>query len=942
LELEETGNYSNSVGLNNLNITCNRGNYKQIISLVSPIIVRNDNPILLKMKLNENLKTFIATYSQNMFETYFTAGEVYFILKTQSGGYKCTCKADDTQNVAVTCPFSYAEGFEIYSYIMGKESIVNVTNTICQGNKVIYNDTCVDCKDKNENKPNFYNSKCYAKCPEGTYESNNQCVNSCPKYVQEGKCVDKCSNGYGLGSILQSECYLCKTKSQVYFDGYCRRSCPDEFTYDSETNSCFYRLKISTTISAEIVGFCKNNGTYYIQNNILKCSCPENYYGYQCSFTKEQSVVEANKLYTSIFGFGSIGEDGITQNIVPIDYNSEELLQDLSNLIDFLRTDSFDPDEELTEKIVDQAKHDVKTLLNEIANGNLNEIYKENFLAVITFAIEVSLSRARRRRLTEEQTNKLNEVVDVLKEFVAEVNQLKDSSSKIESNSFGLFNIHSYKNNDESKNDLYEKMNVSKNTAELAYLSVSDCEKEIPQDSTINLILSNDPRISLTAEQSLSINGVNENVVKSCKISYNYKTSCENDFDSEFNDNKYLTDNYANKGVDFNDPDDPFFNEICYTAPDTFDFDFSLKARFKDLYPSRIKIDFSDSESCKSQNSKCGEVLEITCDPSVTPSSILILSESNNNNRKTDYNLVTKCSKKVSNLSSNAGFILYMIFVILLLIGGTVYIVIDVLGLFEVSDVRKFQIDENISFTRADYIKDGQIEKKGEKELKVKTIRNKEAITNGVNTDSTEFLSFTNLLIKNIPRLHPITSNFYLSFINPIWLKLTFFISEILILFGFNSIFFKSGYIDTRMNEDSRNSFGYPLVKEFGRIILSIICCMCVTFVARLISFVTEGNITLLKQQSEDKNKFAEFNRNLLPRRIGSMLVLLGFVAFSWYYSTSFCYIYHNTQTGWIMGGIWSILFNWIIFAPAYIVLISYIETKNQFGAKIMKKLFLF
>ena len=733
------------------------------------------------------------------------------------------------------------------------------------------------------------------------------------KYLNLGKCVDKCTNGYGLGSEMQKVCYKCKTKDQVASDGYCVLKCPDGLTYVEESEECLYSLKLETSIEAEIKGYCLNNGKQYLADGILKCDCPNGYLGYKCSYTKEEASIEANKLYTSIFSYGVLGDDGTIQQLVPIDYDSNELLSNMADLIDLLRNDTFNPDEEFTDRIIQQTKTDLESLLDGVTT--VTDLSKENFLAIVTFGIEVSLSKARRRRLTEEQNKKLDELISIMKKFYAHTNELKDSFS-IKANSFGLFNTYSYKNTDESKKDLYNKLSVSDGTAKLAYITLKGCSQQIPEDATFNLLTSTDSRINLTASQGLAIQDVNDDILNSCKISYNYKTKCDGDLDFSSSDLDYITLTYGNRGVDFNDPNDPFFNEICYTIPDSFDMDFSLKSRFIKLYPSKTSIDFNGSDKCKMSSAKCGDVLEITCDTSASPSNILVLGANSVNNKKTDYNLVTKCAKKASNLFKNAAFIVYMILVLLLLIGAVGYIVIDILGLFEISDAKKFQMDEGILLNPVPYIKDCKEKATEENKIEEKEISNATPSTTKDNKSITSMntLPFSQNLPKNLLKLHPVTSIGYLSFVNPIWFKLVFFISGILILFGFNSVFFSSKYLDTRMIESNRNSMAYPLIKEFPRIILSIICCMVITLIARAISYVTDASVTRVKDNSADKDNFAEFKRNILPRRIGSVCLLLGVVAFCWYYSTAFCYIYHKTQAGWIYGGIWSLLFNYIIF----------------------------
>ena len=79
----------------------------------------------------------------------------------------------------------------------------------------------------------------------------------------------------------------------------------------------------------------------------------------------------------------------------------------------------------------------------------------------------------------------------------------------------------------------------------------------------------------------------------------------------------------------------------------------------------------------------------------------------------------------------------------------------------------------------------------------------------------------------------------------------------------------------------------------------------------------------------------------MLIRRIISGIFMLGLSIFFFYYCIVFCGMYVNTQYGWFYSGIWSLFWNWVVFAPLYIVIITAIEsTGNIVCAYYMKRLF--
>ena len=81
-----------------------------------------------------------------------------------------------------------------------------------------------------------------------------------------------------------------------------------------------------------------------------------------------------------------------------------------------------------------------------------------------------------------------------------------------------------------------------------------------------------------------------------------------------------------------------------------------------------------------------------------------------------------------------------------------------------------------------------------------------------------------------------------------------------------------------------------------------------------------------------------------MNRRIISGIFMLALIVFFFYYCVVFCGIYIKTQYGWFYSGIWSLLFNWVIFAPFYILIISLVENKTDKASCVyyMKRLFIF
>jgi hypothetical protein len=180
--------------------------------------------------------------------------------------------------------------------------------------------------------------------------------------------------------------------------------------------------------------------------------------------------------------------------------------------------------------------------------------------------------------------------------------------------------------------------------------------------------------------------------------------------------------------------------------------------------------------------------------------------------------------------------------------------------------------------------------------------------------------SFCKTFINNLKELHPITANCYSDSKS----ITSIFILTICSLFGFNALYFKESYIEERIYDKSRNSFAYPLVNEASIIFASIFTTVLFTVLAKLIAMVGLDN----KQQSTV--------RDVICLAVCGVLIL-----FWWIYSIGFCGMYKNTQTGWLCAGIWALLFNWIIFAPVSVLIVSILESKlGEEKSEIVKQLF--
>ena len=151
------------------------------------------------------------------------------------------------------------------------------------------------------------------------------------------------------------------------------------------------------------------------------------------------------------------------------------------------------------------------------------------------------------------------------------------------------------------------------------------------------------------------------------------------------------------------------------------------------------------------------------------------------------------------------------------------------------------------------------------------------------------------------------------------------------------------------------------MLKEFHKIIFSILCQIGLCLIAKLILLVTLDqrkqfenslrNCSRIRGETMNNDiqiKIKDFQDVMLIRRIISCGVMVLIIIFFFYYSIAFCAVYIKTQINWFYSGIWSLFWNWVIFAPIYIIIISAIQYKKQdiysrsFVIYYMKRLFIF
>ena len=210
--------------------------------------------------------------------------------------------------------------------------------------------------------------------------------------------------------------------------------------------------------------------------------------------------------------------------------------------------------------------------------------------------------------------------------------------------------------------------------------------------------------------------------------------------------------------------------------------------------------------------------------------------------------------------------------------------------------------------------------------------------------------NFSSIFISNLKYLHPLLSICRTSILSPIMLNSWVFLYNIINLFGFNALYFNETMIEDRIYDKHRDNFGYPMKTEFEKIMSAIATSIALTFIVRAINLVTidsknklSSDIMSAKSNEEKERVISEFSSGMFVRRIISGVFMLALNVFFFYYVVVFCGIYVNTQYGWFYSGLWALFFNWVIYAPIYVLIISLVEMKGGNNCVYyMKQLFVF
>ena len=780
-------------------------------------------------------------------------------------------------------------------------------------------------------------------------------------WYQNGECVPYCSGDYSIYDEFNHYCVNCSERTYINgqtvcgcregtvkspLDGVCYL--PEDPKIQSvlltKPNSLCYRIdgrthnycRSETTSKCEIVNY---SGVAF-----PICHCKDGYTGKYC----ENKIKEIN-LNNSI--------DYILNNTIndKIDGNDPFIISKIRGIIYFIeKDDSYikNIDIKKINLFLDISINCINNAINE--KHSYPHIFDIIQITVHFVLFKINNSK-RLRLLEEEEVNK-----DNLNFILKNIHYLNFLSNSESGNNYNIqsdkqISFISYKPNaiDNSFRKYINSMTSSNNI--IGYINllnnyVGD-EKSmviltIIRRKLYNLDSLEDGIIINSSISNSDINLRNINNFYAYIYSPNLKVNSE------------LSYYYQTKNISIYNKNDPCFTDPCFTSKN-FEYDLTQKYRKANVFQKlSLNNEFCHYHSFEIESNTS----EILCQKfkdfgqlsgSINYASLNLTFKTENIDSKNEVFLPLRCRKKMG--LGNYAFWVFLIIYIL----GILYIL--AIYIFNCGSLKKILIEKglhndglikkNKKLSHSNDIKSVDEILGDEKKYEInKAEENKDSKPKGSNK-----LTLIELIILNLKKLHPLSAFCSVSILSSLQMNSYFFVFNTLCLFGFNGFLYFENLIEKRIYDTKRNYFYYPMKKEFHKIILSILSQITITLIIKAIILVTvkqkkklnEKIIDCNLKEKENEKKISDiidqFNNQMASRRYIGITLMTIIIAFFFYYNVLFCEIYINTQENLVFSWVWSLLWEWMILAPIYIILISYLENRKSNSAVFyLKRLFFF
>ena len=808
-------------------------------------------------------------------------------------------------------------------------------------------------------------------CPEYQVYSNGFCLtclqianspgqDKTKKWYQNGKCVSQCSGNYSIYSNESFYCEICADFNEIKGVKYC--GCPFGTVKLEKDGKCYlpedseikqnllFRYSLQCfRADGKTHNYCQDEGTSTCQITSISgysfpyCICKEGYTGKYCEF-KENNVDLNSNL------------DDILVNNETISVEDPIIISKIRGIIFFLEIDT----DNNYIKIINEEKRNlyiettIKTINNYINQEVSPRIYDVIELAVYYLYYNININRNLRN--LQENRIKLDDILYKAHQLNYFANRNLDSNFNIQNDYLKLISFISYKqasiNDGSFKN--YIK-NISNYSNIIGYIDLKEASTNIENEEIFVLTLFNRKLFDNTNGLILNFSRTNPS---------NQSALDNSNFDvyissGDINVNFELAKYYRTKNISIYDKNDDCFKEPCFISK-KFDFDLTQKYRKKNVYQ---KWSVGESNCSYHSFDDSSNSIILLCkqfdDKNITNSDIkygivsLTMKDDYIKNQNKVYNLPFRCPKKIDNISQNIGFWVFFL-ICILEIFYIIGINILTLGSLRKISIRKglindgffMQLRQNPPFNEngsEDFVSTN-------KSIPYKYEHNENYVSKEIynQMNGPKYNTFINCTLNNFKELHPLYSFFRVSIMSPLILRSWFFIFNSLVLLGFNALIYWEGLIENRIFDQRRNRFDYPMLREFGKIVLCILLQLALTTLIKLLTLVFPSQRKNFEKTLKDLkfkrdyisndiiSRIEQFESEMLLRRLIGGILMLFIVVFFFYYSVVFCGVYINTQKNLIFAWIWSLIWNLFILSPIYIFVISFLEYRKQDESNLM------
>ena len=819
-------------------------------------------------------------------------------------------------------------------------------------------------------------------------------------WAQGGDCVTKCDLelDYGIYDQNNHYCRICKekTKSKDLRTGediyYCScligtvKSMEDDMCYLPEMDEITKLTNIQRNTQCyktdrKTHNYCNPNNTLNcVVENINGyffpfCTCEEGFTGKYCEF--EENKIDLTENIDFILSDNNIiNEANIT------------IVSKIRGISFFLEIESSLYMKQLEDNSISLYIDSSVQIFEEIINNGrktVPQIFDVVELAICFLSHRINMNKLRNLQDVDNDREKLNYLLNNLHYINVQANKNSTYNYKIQTDRLNLTTFIVYKNHDLGDESFKLEMANLSFFKIMEYIDLNN--NKINDDDLIFVTLINSSlfedeenkqddfgvRAYFSTINDININSNlnNTNYIHEMTNFTFYISSAVIHF------NFHLAEYYFNKNIKIYDKNDDAFVDPCFLS-ENFDFDLTQKYRKNNVFQ---KMNYGN-EVCKYVNFEYKyKRLTFLCEKfsyyNQTHNLAYGMLDFNIQKESVDkankvYNLPTKCTKRIKNLGSNWAFWFFLLICVIEII-YCIGIGVLTLGSLKKISFRKGLIQDEF-YEIIPYVKESnKIQESLSNSTHIPNYneKGKERSKNMVNyyndydnittySSEEEFnKTLPSCILHNFKELHPLAALCRVSLISPLLLNSVLFVFNTLILFGFNALLYYESLIEKRIYDKKRNYFDYPMRKEFHKILLSILCQMGLCVIMKLIILVT------LKQRNNFKEalkkckrtgyleinneivvKSDEFQDEMFMKRIIGSSVMAIIIIFFFYYSVAFCAVYIQTQRNWFFSGIWSLFWNWVVLAPIYIIIISFVEYNkqdlNDSTVYYMKRLFFF